>query len=80
MSEGMVRGAVVEGVVSMSSAKEQIHCRVCGSDEMRHILRKGYLELNIYPLFGFFPWRCMMCGTHVLLRKRHRRKRRHHAE
>jgi uncharacterized Zn finger protein len=80
MSEGVVQGAVAESVVDMSSAKEQIHCRVCGSDKMRRILRQGYMELNIYPLFGYYPWRCMMCGTHAMLRKRHRRGKRDHAK
>lgn len=77
MSEGIVRGAVTENVVDMSSAKERIFCRMCSSDEMRRVLRQGFMRQNIYPLFGYFPWRCAKCGADVMLRKRHRKRQAH---
>jgi len=80
MSEGTVQGAVAENVVAVNYVKEQLLCQVCGSDEMRRVLRQGFLQQNIYPLFGYFPWRCLKCGTRVIIRKRHRRKIQEHAE
>ncbi|MGD0345181.1 MAG: hypothetical protein ABSA85_00410 [Terracidiphilus sp.] len=74
-----MRGAIAENDVGRSFAKEQIQCRMCGSAEMRRAFRHGFLQLSFYPLFGYFPWRCMTCGTRVMLRKRHR-KTHNHAE
>ncbi len=80
MSEGAVRGAVAENVVKIGYVKERILCKVCGNDEMRRVLRHGFFQQNIYSLFGYFPWRCLKCGTRVMLRMRHRRKIPVHAE
>lgn len=80
MPEGTVQEAVAENAAQISYVKEQIFCRVCGSDEMRRVLRLGILQENIFPMFGYFPWRCMKCGTQVILRKRHRRKLQDRAE
>jgi DNA-directed RNA polymerase subunit RPC12/RpoP len=77
MSEGMSRGAIVENDAEISPAKERIQCRMCGSEEVRRAFRRGYLQLNIFPLFGYYPWRCMTCGTRMMLRKRHRKKQDH---
>jgi hypothetical protein len=41
---------------------------------MRRIKREGFLRKNLAPLFGFYPWRCSICGTVQLLRARGERK------
>lgn len=74
MSEGVVPGAVAESVPDLSPAKERIVCKVCTSDEMRRMKRQGFMQQNIYALLGYFPWRCVKCGTRAMLHKRHRRK------
>lgn len=70
MSEGMARGALAGNIVEMSSTRERVYCQKCGSDKVHRVFRKGYLQEKIYPLFGYFPWRCMKCGERVMLRKR----------
>ena len=75
----MVEGAIAENEFEMSSTSKRIQCRICGSYELRRAFRRGFMQLNIYPLFGYFPWRCRACGTRVMLHKRHSKKQ-HHAE
>jgi DNA-directed RNA polymerase subunit RPC12/RpoP len=59
-----------ENIVEMNSANERVHCDECGSDEVCRIFRKGLFQEKIYPLFGFYPWRCKGCGLRLMLRKR----------
>ena len=80
MSEGMARGALAGDTAEMSSAKERVHCQKCGSDRVYRIFRNGYFQEKIYPLFGYYPWRCTKCGMRVMLRKRDRAKKQEHAE
>ncbi len=75
MSEGMARGATAGNIVEMSPAKERVHCQECGSDKVHRVSREGFLQEKIYPLFGYYPWRCMRCGVHVVLRKRKRARK-----
>jgi hypothetical protein len=35
--------------------------------------RFGFLEKWLFPLLGFFPWRCSTCRCKVYLRARYRR-------
>jgi len=50
-----------------------MHCKACGS-KLRRIPRKGFLQLKIYPLFGYYPWECPVCRELNLVRKQHQRK------
>jgi len=52
-----------------------VHCKKCGS-KLRRISRKGFLQLNFFPLFGLYPWECPICRTTVMRKKQHQRKRR----
>lgn len=67
-------GKIVEvktvSIVEANSANERVLCDDCGSDEVFRIFRKGFLQQRIYPLFGFFPWRCKKCGLRLMMRKR----------
>lgn len=47
-----------------------MHCDDCGGDEVYRIFRKGFFQQKIYPLLGFYPWRCKKCGLRLMLRKR----------
>ena len=31
---------------------------------------RAFFSRKIYPLFGFYPWRCKKCGLRLMLRKR----------
>jgi transposase-like protein len=52
----------------------RVLCPKCGSDRPRRVERKGFFEKRIYPLFGYYPWRCPSCRAAFYLRKRYRRK------
>lgn len=86
MSEAMARpvmagnivdvkaGNIVEvkaaNVVEVDSVDERVHCDECGSDEVYRTIRRGFFQEKIYPLVGFYPWRCKKCGLCLMLRKR----------
>jgi hypothetical protein len=84
MSEAMARralagsfvkaGNIVEvkaaNLVNANAADVRVHCDECGSDEVYRIFRKGFFEERIYPLGGFYPWRCKGCGLRLMLRRR----------
>ena len=82
MVEGTAEGAVAqfdagELDTEKSIEKVPVYCKVCGSNRMRRVHRKGFLQLNLYPLLGYYPWRCSACGVRAMLRKRHRTTMRH---
>ena len=70
--EASMRSALAGPLVEMTAVKERVHCRRCGSDRVYRVEREGFMEEKIYPLFGYYPWRCKICRDHVMLRKRKR--------
>jgi hypothetical protein len=38
-----------------------MECPRCQSDEMCRIQRVGFLQMQVFPLFGFYPWMCRRC-------------------
>jgi len=74
MSDGLAQAPFAGNMVEGSSTKERVHCRWCGDDKVIRVHRKGFLQEKIYPIFGYYPWRCMHCGVQVMLRKRRRAK------
>ena len=67
---GFVRTAAAKEAVT----KETVICPRCGSDRSRRVERKKFLEKNIYPIFGYFPWRCGRCRAKFFLKKRKRNR------
>jgi hypothetical protein len=65
---------VAEGLVEKTEVGSKVYCPGCGNDRPRRVERKGFMQLRIYPLFGYFPWYCKECRQYFLLRKRYRRK------
>ncbi len=53
-----------------AAGEDRIYCRQCSSDRIFRVFRKGFMEERIYSRFGYFPWRCLSCGSRVLLRRR----------
>ena len=51
-------------------------CPACGYNPIRRVARVGFLQKNVYPLFGYFPWICSACKKTFILHKRRERKRR----
>ena len=72
MHEASMRSALAGSLVEMTAVKERVHCRKCGSDRVYRVEREGFMQEKIYPLFGYYPWRCKICRVHVMLRKRKR--------
>lgn len=64
----------VEGYADKTDASPKIPCPECGGDRTRRVERKGFLEMKVYPIFGYYPWICPDCKSTFLLRRRHRRK------
>ena len=80
MPEGRAGAAVVENLGEVSSDRVRIHCQKCGGVSVTRVYRKGFLQERIYPIFGYYPWRCMRCGAHVMLRKRYRARKSEYVE
>ena len=64
-----------ENVVETGSSREQVLCQKCGSQRVHRVHREGFLQLQVYPRFGYYPWSCKTCGALVMLRKRRRHRR-----
>ena len=69
MHEASVRGVPA---VETAVVKDRVNCRECGSGRVYRVKREGFLQERIYPLFGFYPWRCMTCREPMMLHKRNR--------
>ena len=69
-SEGMALGTPAVNISETNVAAAGIHCDECSSHEVHRIFRRGYFEEKIYPLLGFYPWRCKRCGLRLMLRTR----------
>jgi len=50
-----------------------MECSKCKAGGMYRIRREGFLHRRVYPLFGYYPWKCRKCETIGM--KRHRRER-----
>lgn len=72
MSEAVVQEVPTERFVETRSDRERVCCQRCGTGKVRRVFRDGFLQTNIYPLLGYYPWRCTQCGQVVMLRKRRR--------
>ena len=72
MHEASTHSAVAGHLVEMTAAKDRVYCQKCGSDRVYRVERKGFMQKMIYPLFGYYPWRCKGCRDHVMLHKRNR--------
>ena len=70
--ESTVDGSLSRDFVVKSHVNGRIGCKHCGSDRLFRVFRQGYLQEKIYPLFGFYPWKCRSCKGYMLLHKRKR--------
>jgi hypothetical protein len=64
------QGVLAGELAGVTKARDQVYCKHCGSHQVFRIFREGYLQEKIYPLFGFYPWRCKACRTSMMLHKR----------
>jgi len=61
------------GASKAVARRVDMHCRDCGNN-LRRLARKGFLQLKVYPLFGYYPWECPVCRKSQMIRKQHLRK------
>jgi hypothetical protein len=72
MHEASTHSALAGHPVEKTAVKERVRCQKCGGDRVYRVERKGFMQEKIYPCFGYYPWRCISCRNHVMLRKRER--------
>ncbi len=80
MHEAGTDGALARELAPQGKANERVACRFCGSEQLQRLVREGYLQEWVYPLFGFYPWRCKGCASNMMLRRRYKPKRKARAE
>jgi hypothetical protein len=69
--QGTIHGTFAgELVEEVSKAKSGTCCKFCGSERLFRVFREGYLQEKIYPIFGYYPWKCKACKHYMMLRKR----------
>lgn len=52
-----------------------MNCRECGNC-LRRLARRGFLQVKIFPLFGYYPWECPVCRKTIMVKKQYLLKRR----
>jgi len=52
-----------------------MQCTECHHGKLSRTKRVGFLEENLFPFFGYFPWICSECKSHLFLRARGERVR-----
>jgi hypothetical protein len=53
-----------------ATAARRLRCPKCRSLTMRRIKRSGFLQKNIFPLLGYYPWECASCRLEKLFHNR----------
>jgi DNA-directed RNA polymerase subunit RPC12/RpoP len=77
VGHGGSRTALADELVG---TKTQIECKRCGSSRIFRLHRQGFLRKQIYPLFGYYPWKCKTCSEEMMFRHRKRSKSKENLE
>ena len=80
VNNGETRAVLAGELVQTTSRTVQLQCKRCGSDRLFRLFRKGFMREKIYPLFGYYPWKCKICCEEMMFRKRHRSRTREQGE
>jgi DNA-directed RNA polymerase subunit RPC12/RpoP len=70
VQQGTAEGTFVRDLIDATKAEVGATCRQCGSHRVYRVFRKGFLQIKIYPLFGYYPWKCRQCKGHSMLKMR----------
>ena len=54
---------------------QKVFCDYCGN-QLRRLVRKGFMQKNIYSWFGYYPWECPLCREPMLVKQQHLLKKR----
>ena len=68
------RIGTAKGFVERTGSGARILCPKCGGSDPHRRERKGFWQMKVYPLFGYYPWTCPDCRSHFMIQKRYRRK------
>jgi hypothetical protein len=52
-----------------------MRCPSCESEEMFRIGRVGFLQMRIFPLLSYYPWKSRRCAAFRMKRVRGERKK-----
>jgi hypothetical protein len=53
-----------------NSKKTKLMCPDCHQEELERIARRGFLRKHVYPILGYYPWKCAICGRDYAIRER----------
>jgi hypothetical protein len=45
-----------------------------GCRDLRRNPRKGFLQLYVFPIFGYYPWECLYCRKVRMLKLQYERR------
>jgi len=77
VQEAGVQDALAEKVFEKAGFTDRVYCSKCGSDRVFRVHRRGFMQVTVYPRFGYYPWVCKGCGEHMMLCKRNRARSKH---
>jgi hypothetical protein len=52
-----------------------MQCTQCDCKQLLRLRRTGFLEIRVFPIFGFYPWKCPKCRAKQLLHGRGKKRR-----
>lgn len=64
----------VEKSQARESEAKVVACPDCGRPKMRRMTRLGFLQEKLWPLFGYYPWKCRVCRKTRMLRYRGKKR------
>jgi len=48
----------------------RLFCPKCQQTSMRRIQRQGFLQTKVLPVFGYYPWECILCRMVKFMKNR----------
>jgi ssDNA-binding Zn-finger/Zn-ribbon topoisomerase 1 len=54
-------GQTLPNSASVSGADLKVPCPKCGELRGSRVKRRGFIQKQIMPFFGYFPWQCGSC-------------------
>lgn len=54
----------------MSKSRSKEMCPKCTAIALTRVARHGFLQEQVYPRFGLYPWECAQCREVFLLKSR----------
>ena len=68
---------VTEATARAKMKGNGVHCPRCGRDYLKRMQREGFLQNRVFPIFGYYPWKCTKCLGKFVVKRRNVSKRHH---